>query len=84
MLLNQLGVVLHGPGDKVFRALALRLRSNPQFKVLNAVVVSTAVDVVNVFKWLQRAPVVKLPDNSMLGHPLAFEIAVDVAVVPNG
>jgi len=50
VLLNQVGVVLHHPGNQVFGALAARLRLCPELKVFDAVVVSTAVDVVNVLK----------------------------------
>jgi hypothetical protein len=49
---DKFGVVFHYPCDEVFGALALRLGRCPQFKVFNPVIVSDAVDVVNVLEGL--------------------------------
>lgn len=66
MLFDQVGVVLHYPGNQVFGALAAGLRLCPELKVFDAVVVSTAVDVMDVLEWLQCTTVVLFPYHTML------------------
>ncbi len=56
---------LLGPHHCIFNAYARRLRLDPEFQVVNIVLVTHAIPVVHRFVWIQRPTKISFHDNKM-------------------